>query len=137
MSSSNITVVITPPLPPGTYTIKQLLSQISSPVSRNSAHNLPLRAGTEKHDFILASRLRLVPNLSINEFLSIIDSINPVTIPKPIQWIRGNSHMVSESPLATFLDGQILGVAWQAVLEMLPENRDYDLQLVKQIREVV
>lgn len=42
--------------------------------------------------------------------------------------------MLSEVSVTGYVDTQVLIVAWQAVLQMLPRERQDDLQLVKQIR---
>lgn len=41
--------------------------------------------------------------------------------------------MLSEGCVTGYLDAQVLGAAWQAVLQMLPNDRDYDLEMVKQV----
>lgn len=40
--------------------------------------------------------------------------------------------MMSEASVTGYLDAQVLVAAWQAVLQMLPERREYDVQMVKQ-----
>lgn len=45
--------------------------------------------------------------------------------------------MMSEGCVTAYLDAQVLGAAWQAVLQMVPEERNYDLQMVKQVPVVV
>lgn len=40
--------------------------------------------------------------------------------------------MMSEASVTGYLDAQVLVAAWQAVLQMVPEQREYDLQMVKQ-----
>lgn len=41
--------------------------------------------------------------------------------------------MMSEACVTSYLDAQVLGAGWQVVLQMLPDERDYDLQMVKQV----
>lgn len=41
--------------------------------------------------------------------------------------------MLSEACVTGYLDAQVLGAAWQAVLQILPHERNYDLQMVKQL----
>lgn len=45
--------------------------------------------------------------------------------------------MLSEGCVTGYLDAQVLGAAWQAVLQLLPKDRDYDLQMVKQVPATV
>lgn len=52
-----------------------------------------------------------------------------------LQWQA--SPMLSEGCVTGYLNAQVLGEAWQAVLQMLPEERDYDVQMVKQVTAAV
>lgn len=134
---------------PATYTIKQLLArqpQIPSPVSGISAKVLPFctnrpdhrsSAASNKYEFIQASRLRLIPNLPITEFREVIDSMDSVMFTQPMTLPRDTSSVLSEGYVTNYLDAEILVPAWQAVLQMLPDDRDYDLQMVKQVSLVV
>lgn len=42
------------------------------------------------------------------------------------------SPMISEASVTGYLDAQVLVAAWKAVLQMLPERRIYDVQMVNQ-----
>lgn len=144
-------VFVAPPPPtlPTTYTVKQLLAhqpQRPSPASGISATILASRANrpthkssaaSDKYDPIHASRLRLIPALPINEFRAVIDSMNSIQFSQPMAIPWEASPMLSEGCVTSYLDVQILGAAWQAVLQMLPDQRDYDLQMVKQVPLVV
>lgn len=60
-----------------------------------------------------------------------MDSIkfdHPISLP----WDA--SPMLSEGSVTGYLDSQVLIAAWQAVLQMLSHDREYDLQMVKQVR---
>lgn len=134
---------------PATYTIKQFLAhppQLPSPASGFSSGILLSRAklpthkstaASDKYDPIFASSLYLVPNLRINDFRATIDSMDGIRFPQPMALPWDASPMLSEACVSSHLDVQILGVAWQAVLQMLPDERDYDLRMVKQVPQMV
>lgn len=45
--------------------------------------------------------------------------------------------MLSEGCMTSYLDVQVLGAAWQVVLQILPDERDYELQMGKEVSLVV
>lgn len=149
MPPPSVVFVAPPLLTSPTYTVKQLLAhqpQRPSPASGISATILASRANrpthkssaaSDKYDPIHASRLRLIPALPINEFREVIDSMDSIQFSQPMALPWEASPMLSEGCVTSYLDAQILGAAWQAVLQMLPDKRDYDLQMVKQVPLVV
>lgn len=76
-------------------------------------------------------------NLAITTFRERLDSMNCIRFDQPMALPWNASPMLSEGCVSAYLDAQILGAAWQAVLQMVPEQRNYDLQMAKQIPVVV
>lgn len=137
------------PPPPSTFTVQQLLAyQIQPPPSpsglivaalaakiKRQTHNSS--AASLKYDPILDHSLRKIPALVIDKFRARIAAMASVKFDHPISLPWDASPMLSEGSVTGYLDSQVLIAAWQAVLQMLPLQREYDLQMVKQIAVVV
>lgn len=137
-------VIYNPPRrAPMTFAIKDLLAdptQIRAPASILGASVLPSPTRRVPHessamwamyDPIPLSTLRLVPNLAITRFREIIDSMEPIRCSQPMVLPSAASLMLAEGCPPSELDVQILGAAWLAAQQMLPNMRDCDLQMVK------
>lgn len=134
-----------PQIPQSTYTIKQLLAyqpHMPSPPSGVSVAILAAKVGrpthlssssTRSYPPINARSLRLIPNVPIVEFRTLIDSMDSVKFDQRMAVPWDASPMMSEACVTSYLDAQVLGAGWQVVLQMLPDERDYDLQMVKQV----
>lgn len=70
-------------------------------------------------------------------FREIIDSMESIRFLQPTALPWEASPMLSEGCVTSYLDVQILGAAWQVVLQMIPDERDYELQMGKQFSLVV
>lgn len=136
-----------PPVP--TYTLTELLAyqpQMPSPPSGISAsivdsktkrptHSSSLRS--MKYEWIHEQSLRRVMGCAITSFRDRLQAMNSLRFDQPMALPWNASPMLSEGCVTGYLDAQILGAAWQAVLQMVPKQRDYDLQMAKQIPVVV
>lgn len=136
-------IMFAPP-PPPTYTIKQLLDyplQTPSPPSGVSIAlleaqtNRPTHSSARAMDFetIEETTLRPILGIEIANFREQIQSMESIRFSHSMAIPWEASPMMSEGCVTGYLDAQVLGAAWQAVLQMLPKERDYDLQMVKQV----
>lgn len=131
-------VRVPPPSP--TYTMKQLLAyqvQLPSPTSRPSTVKIEDNDPEENstvlgYDSILGSSLQRICKLHVSKFRSRIETMDSVKFDQPMALPWHASPMLSAGCVAGYLDAQVLGAAWQVVLQMVPQERDYDLQMVKQ-----
>lgn len=146
MPPPTVTVLFAAPpqISPPTYTIKQLLAYqppLPSPPSGVSVAILAAKvcrpthyssSSTRSYAPINSRSLRPIPNVPIVEFRALIDSMDSVKFDQRMALPWDASPMMSEACVTSYLDVQVLGAAWQIVLQMLPDDRDYDLQMVKQ-----
>lgn len=137
-------VIYNPPRrAPLRLTIKDLLAyptRIRAPAYGICASVLPSPANPvpyepsakcAKYDPIPLSTLRRIPNLAITRFRDLINSMESVQCSQPMVLPLEASQMLSDGCSPSDLDVQILGAAWLAAQQMLPDERDYDLQMVK------
>lgn len=133
------TIMFAPP-PSPTYTTRQVLAyqvQMPSPTSvprRGSVTiNHPVQSSiAPEFRWIVGSSLQRIRKLHISEFRSRIEMMDCVKFDDPMALPWHASPMLSEGCVTSYLDAQVLGAAWQVVLQMVPQERDYDLQMVKQ-----
>lgn len=136
--------IIAPP-PSATYSLKQVLDfplQTPSPPSGVSIAHLAAQANRPSHnssaraleyESIIPGTLRLIPGLAIAQFRNRVKSLESIRFGNSMAIPWEASPMLSEACVTGYLDAQVLGAAWQAVLQILPHERDYDLQMVKQL----
>lgn len=141
-------IIFAPP-PPPTFTVKQVLDyplQTPSPPSGASVtiaaskatrptHNSSARALL--HQPIHPDSLSAISASHISAFRLRLKSMESIRFNDPMSLAWEASPMLSEGCVTGYLDAQVLGAAWQAVLQMLPKERDYDLEMVKQVPAAV
>lgn len=110
--------------------VAALAAKIERRTHNSSANSL-------KYQPILDDSLRKLPAVVIEKFRTRIAAMNSIKFDHPISLPWDASPMLSEGSVTGYLDSQVLIAAWQAVLQMLPLDRDYDLQMVKQVSVVV
>lgn len=143
---AQVTMFAPPPLP--TYTLKQLLDhpvQTPSAPSGISAGVLAAQTNRPTHssaralqyEWIDETTLHTILGVEIANFRKRIDSMESIKFGHSLALPWEASPMLSEGCVTGYLDAQVLGAAWQAVLQLLPKERDYDLQMVKQVPATV
>lgn len=137
-------IIIAPPALP-TYSLQQVLDfplQTPSPPSGVSIGVLAAQANRPTHnssakaldyECIIPGTLRPIPGLEIAQFRDRVKSLDSIRFGHTMAIPWEASPMLSEACVTGYLDAQVLGAAWQAVLQILPRERDYDLQMVKQL----
>lgn len=137
------TVMFAPP-PPATFTVTQLLAYpLQSPSAPSGvtakAFTAKVKRPThkssdtsDKYQSIKITTLREVPNILVGSFRDKITAMDSIKFDHPIALRWDASPMMSEGSVTGYLDAQVLIAAWQAVLQMLPQERNYDVQMVKQ-----
>lgn len=143
---AQVTMFAPPPL--ATYTLKQLLDhplQTPSAPSGISAgvlaaqRNRPTNSSAKplQYEWIDETTLHTILGVEIANFRKRIQSMESVKFGHSLAPPWEASPMLSEGCVTGYLDAQVLGAAWQAVLQLLPKERDYDLQMVKQVAAAV
>lgn len=116
-----------PPMPsaPSGVSVAMLAAKVSRPPHYSSS-------STRSCALIHAWSLRRIPNVLMVEFRALIDSMDSDKFDQHMALPCDASPMMSEACITSYLDIQVLGAVWQIVLLMLPDERDDDLQMVKQ-----
>lgn len=141
-------IIFAPP-PPPTFTAKQVLDYpLQTPSSPSGAsvniaaskatrptHNSSARALL--HQPIHPHSLSAISAFNISAFRHRLKSMESIRFNDPMSLVWEASPMLSEGCVTGYLDAQVLGAAWQTVLQMLPNERDYDLEMVKQVPAAV
>lgn len=137
-------IIFAPP-PPPTFTVKQVLDyplQTPSPPSGASVNIAAAKATRPTHNSsarallhqpIHPHSLSAISAFNISAFRHRLKSMDSIRFNDPMSLVWEASPMLSEGCVTGYLDAQVLGAAWQAVLQMLPKDRDYDLEMVKQV----
>lgn len=138
---AQVTLFAPPPL--RTYTLKQLLDHpLQTPSAPSGISVGVLAAQTNRpthssaraleYEWIDETTLHTILGVEIAIFRKRIQSMDSVKFGHSLALPWEASPMLSEGCVTAYLDAQVLGAAWQAVLQLLPKDRDYDLQMVKQ-----
>lgn len=138
-------VIVFSPPPPATFTVKQILDyplltpsppsgasvNIAASKATRPTHNSSARALL--HQPIHPHSLSAISAFNISAFRHRLKSMESIRFNDPMSLVWEASPMLSEGCVTGYLDAQVLGAAWQAVLQMVPKDRDYDLEMVKQV----
>lgn len=107
----------------GTFQYHVFVVRLGGPTAHPGRfRNLPINGHT----------LRLIPNLLTTELGAYIESMDAIKYAQPMALQWETSPMVSEACVTSYICAQGLGAAQQTVLQMLPDQRDFVLQMVKQ-----
>lgn len=140
------TSLFAPPTSP-TYTLKQFLAyqpRLVTPPFGVSTEALsaevssPILTSTAGKRVEILDRLYPFSYHVIDNFRARIDTMDSsISFEQPLAPPHYPSPIPSVECIPGWIDAQILAASWQAVLRMLPDQRDYDLQVVKQVPRVV
>lgn len=90
-----------------------------------------------EYEWIDETTLHTILGIEIASFRTRVQSMESIKFGHSLALPWEASPMLSEGCVTGYLDAQVLGAAWQAVLQLLPKDRDYDLQMVKQVPATV